>query len=123
MILMKKNETTDALKLSLLPAVLASSCCLTAPAIGLLGFSTLESVLIEYKWYFRLLALIVLLLSVWWYVFRQGIDNKSAFREHREQILLITGQTLLFGLGIYFIFLYIVVPHLCNATGFASCTI
>ena len=120
---MSTKDSTDALKLSLVPAVLASSCCLTVPALALLGISFGENFFYEYRMWLRLLAVIVLLLSLVLFFYKRGVTNKDEYLIHKKSILLISLQTLVFAVAFYAIFLYMIVPAICTITATGSCTI
>jgi len=118
---MKVKESVHALKLSLLPAVLASSCCLTIPALGLLGLSFAEQFFADKVLELRLLAVVILVLSLIIYFYKKGITTKKDLITNRKTIILISLQTAIFALMFYLLFLYIFVPILCTITELGSC--
>ncbi len=118
---MNKNQSMSALKLSLAPAVLASSCCLTLPALALLGISFAENIFIEHVIALRGLAVALLIVSLLLYFYKQGVRTKDDFITHKAMVFYITLQTFVFALGFYVIFLTLVVPLLCALTGVGSC--
>jgi len=118
---MNKKESLHALELSIVPAVLASSCCLTIPALTLLGISFGENIFLEYKWLFRFLAFVVLLLSLAVYFYKQGVTSKTAFMEKQNTIVLISIQTIVFACVFYVLFLHYIVPLLCQIAQINTC--
>ena len=61
------KDTLHALELSIVPAVLASSCCLTLPALALIGLSFGETAQLFNPSVMRVIALLVLFLSLSYY--------------------------------------------------------
>ena len=120
---MSRQNSIDSLKLSLVPAVLASSCCLTVPALALLGISIGENYFYEHRWMLRLAAAVVLVGSLGFYLFNQGIKDKMSYSANKQTVLLISLQTILFAVVFYIIFLYVIVPLICALTSSGSCTI
>jgi len=118
---MSKKDSLHALELSIVPAVLASSCCLTIPALALLGISFGENIFLEHRWLFRFLALVVLLLSLVIYFYKQGVTTKDDFIEKRKAIVLISIQTIVFACVFYVLFLQYIVPLLCQIAQINTC--
>jgi len=116
------HGTKEALELSLIPAVLASSCCLTIPGLSLIGFSFAEKFLSVPDWILRILALVVLILSVCIYLYAKDIKNIAMIKQHKKYVIMLFVQTLLFALMIYLISLYLLVPVLCDITGVTMCS-
>ena len=120
---MKKQDTIDSLELSLIPAVLASSCCLTIPALALLGISFGENIFYEYRALLRFIAFVILFLSLAYYFLKKGIRTKNDFLANKKNIYLISAQTVFFAVFIYVLFLVLFVPFLCNLTELTTCTL
>lgn len=120
---MTTKDATHSLELSILPAILASSCCLTLPALTLLGISFSENFFYEYRWLLRMLGVFVLGISLVWYFYKQGITNRKIFLSKKNLIIIITVQTALFATGFYILFLYVIVPVLCKAAELNSCIV
>ncbi len=120
---MKNADTLDSLELSLLPAILASSCCLTFPGLALLGISLGENIFYEYKVLLRFLAVLVLLVSLIYYFYKKGIRSKSDYITHKNKITIIILQTIFFSLVLYALFLLLFVPVLCVLTEVTSCAL
>jgi len=119
---MNSKDSLHALELSIVPAVLASSCCLTLPALTLLGISFGEQVFLEHKWIFRVSACVVLLLSLAWYFFKKGIVSRVAYKENKNTIIVISLQTIIFALLLYVLFLHFIVPLLCHIAQIGTCS-
>lgn len=118
---MNTKDTTHSLELSLLPAVLASSCCLTVPALALLGISFSENFFYEYRWLLRLLGFITLVFSLIWYFKKHGVSTREKYKKHADTVIAISIQTLIFALLFYLLFLYVIVPVLCDVAQLTSC--
>ena len=118
---MTRTDTINSLELSLLPAVLASSCCLTVPALGLLGISVGEDIFYEHRVLLRFIAAGVLGLSLVIFFYKRGIINHATYIQNRKMIFLISLQTILFALVLYVLFLQLFAPILCTITGLGTC--
>lgn len=109
-----------AIKLSSLPVVLASLCCLSPVILVLLGISTVsfgsslaDTLYGDYKWYFRGLGLVALLGSLYFYFTRQkGICTIDEAKRRRNEIINFLALTLIAGVAGYFFFLYVIVHYL-----------
>lgn len=109
----------DALKISSLPVVIASLCCLTPVVIVLAGLGTVtfastlaDTLYGEYKWVFRAVGLSALLASLIVYLRRQkGICTIDDAVRRRNEIVNITVLVLAAGIAGYFFFLYVVVHY------------
>ena len=117
----EEKRNRSALELSIIPAILASSCCLTIPGLSLIGFSFAERLLTIPDWILRLAAFVFLLISVIVFLFLRGVRSLSDVQDHKRYIVLLTVQTLVFALLIYLISLHILVPVLCELSGVTMC--
>ncbi len=110
----------DFFKISALPVFVASLCCLSPIILVLLGLSSvsfassLSGILYgEYKWVFRLVGLLLLALSVVYYLRRtKGICTLDEAKKWRAEVINIISFSLIAGILGYLFFLYIVVHYL-----------
>lgn len=110
----------EALKLSSLPVVVASLCCLAPVILVSLGLATVsfaaslaDTFYGEYKWVFRGVGLVLLLLSLAVYLRRQkGVCTIDDVKQRRNEIINLVALTLIAGVLGYLFFLYVVVHYL-----------
>jgi len=113
----------DLLKVSSLPAIIASLCCLSPVILVLLGLSSVsfasslaDTLYGDYKWYFRAVGLVLLLVAAVFYLRRaKGICTIDQVKKRRNEVLNIVSIVLISGVVIYVFFLYVVV-HVVGAT-------
>ncbi|HEU4677789.1 MAG TPA: hypothetical protein VFS75_03685 [Candidatus Paceibacterota bacterium] len=109
----------ELLKISGIPVLLASLCCLSPIVLVLLGVSTvsfastLSDVLYaDFKWAFRLVGLLALALSILYYLRRtRGICTLDDARRRRNEVLNYVAFSLIACVLGYLFFLYIVVHY------------
>jgi len=109
----------DILKISSLPVVLASLCCLAPVIIVLAGVGTVtfasslaDTLYGDYKWVFRFVGLTALLASLILYLRRQkGICTIDEAVKRRNEIINLTVLTITAGVVGYVFFLYVVVHY------------
>lgn len=114
------SKIKEIFKISSVPVVLASLCCLTPIIIVLAGVGTVsfasslaDTLYGDYKWVFRTIGLIALLASLIIYLRRQkGICTIDEAKKQRNEIINITAISLTVGIAGYFFFLYVVVHYL-----------
>ena len=101
-----------------LAALVGGLCCLTPVVLVLLGLSTVAfansvgNVLYgEYRWAFRLAALVFLALTLWVYFRRRGICTLDQARRQRNRILNTTLVVLIFAVGMYIFWTYFAVHY------------
>ncbi|MEK7128589.1 MAG: hypothetical protein AAB933_03445 [Patescibacteria group bacterium] len=107
------------LKISSVPVVIASLCCLSPIILVALGISTVsfatslsDTLYGEYKWVFRLVGLAALIVSVVFYLRREkGICTIDEAKRRRKEIINIVFLTLSVGVLGYIFFLYVVVHY------------
>ena len=116
------HQTISAFELSIIPVVLASSCCLTIPGLSLLGISFLDGITDLSDTVLRIIGFIVMVLSLVVFLYLKGIRSRQMLRIHKRSIVILVVQTALFSVLLYVIALYIIVPVLCDATGVTICT-
>lgn len=114
------NKFQEILKISGIPVVLASLCCLSPIILVLLGISTVSfaSSLADvfygdYKWVFRGIGLVTLFGSLAYYLYRQrGICSLDDVKRRRNEIINYVALTVVVGILGYLFFLYVVVHYL-----------
>jgi hypothetical protein len=110
-------KLSTILKVSGLPVVLASLCCLSPVILVLLGVSSVsfaaslaDTLYGEYKWVFRGVGLVALFSSLAFYWYQQeGVCSLDAAKRRRNEIVNSLLLTLLVGVLGYLFFLYGVV--------------
>ena len=111
---------TDILKISSIPVVLASLCCLSPVILVLLGISTVsfatslaDTFYGDYKWVFRAVGLIALFGSLVYYLRRtKGICTIDDVVRRRNEVINYIALSVIVGVVGYIFFLYIVVHYI-----------
>lgn len=104
----------DIFKLTVIPVVVASLCCLAPVILVTFGLSTLafaaalgDVLYGEYDWLFRIVGLGLLGISVYFYITRQrGICTLDQVRRRRNEVTNIIMIALIVGVVGYIVFLY-----------------
>ncbi|MBI4175197.1 hypothetical protein HY523_01115 [Candidatus Berkelbacteria bacterium] len=112
-------QLKEIAKVTWLPVVFASLCCLSPVILVLLGLSTVsfaaslaDTLYGTYKWSFRALGLILLLVSLGWYFWKaKGICTLDEAKRRRNEIINTVLIVLLSGVIGYVVFLYIIVEY------------
>ena len=120
----------DAFKLSAIPVVIASLCCLSPIVIVLAGLGTVsfasslaDTLYGDYKWVFRGVGLLLLLIATIIYLRRaKGICTIDDVVRRRNEIINIVALTLAIGIAGYFFFPYVVVHYAGAFLGLWSAT-
>jgi len=115
-----KKTFWEIVKISGIPVVLASLCCLSPVILVLLGISSVsfassltDTLYGGYKWVFRGIGLVALLGSLVYYWYRQkGVCTLDAAKRHRNEIVNSIMLALVTGVLGYLFFLYVVVHYL-----------
>lgn len=115
-----KNKLKEILKISSVPVVLASLCCLSPVILVLIGVSTVsfasslaDTLYGDYKWIFRGAGLLSLAVALYFYITRQkGICTIDEAKRRRNEILNYLALTLITGVLGYIFFLYVVVHYI-----------
>lgn len=115
-----KTPIKDILKISSLPVLLASLCCLSPIILVLVGVSTVsfasslaDTLYGDYKWVFRGVGLLTLLGALYFYLTRsKGICTIDEAVRRRNEIINYLAITLIAGVLGYLFFLYVVVHYL-----------
>ena len=114
-----KTSIKSILKITGIPVVVASLCCLTPVIIVLFGLGSVslaaslaDTLYGDYKWAFRIVGLALLTLSLIWYLRREkGICTLDEAKRRRNEIFNIAAIVLAIGVVGYFIWLYVVVEY------------
>lgn len=114
------DRLREILRISGVPVVLASLCCLSPVILVLLGISSVsfasslaDTFYGEYKWVFRGIGIMTLIGSLIFYLYRQkGICTLDQVRRRRNEIINYLALTLVVGALGYLFFLYVVVHYL-----------
>lgn len=114
------KHITELFKISSIPILLASLCCLSPVVLVLLGLSTAsfasslsDTLYGEYKWVFRAVGLVALLASLTQYLRRKkGICTIDDVRRRRNEVINYIALTIIIGVCGYVFFLYVVVHYL-----------
>lgn len=114
------NKLQEILKISGIPVVLASLCCLSPVILVLLGISSVsfasslaDTFYGEFKWVFRGIGFAALLGSLVYYLYRQkGICSLDQVKRRRNEIINYVALTVIVGVLGYIFFLYGVVHYL-----------
>ena len=121
---MKKDTQTplpdlkELLKLSGIPVLFASMCCLSPLLLFVFGVATLTTASSltdlfygQYVWWFRGLGLFLFSIFMVLYFRKKGICTLDQAKRKRNQILNTTLLTLLIAVLLYLFFLYVVVHY------------
>jgi len=109
----------EIFKISLIPVVVASLCCLSPIILVLFGIGTVgfasslsDTLYGEYKWYFRLAGFIALAVALLLYFRRsKGICAIDEAKRRRNEIFNTIALTVIMGVAGYLFFLYVVVHY------------
>jgi len=113
-------KTKEIFKVTSIPVLFASMCCLSPVILILFGLSTVsfatslaDTLYGDYKWVFRLLGLILLMGSLVFYIRRKkGICTIDEFKKRRNEVLNIIFTSLIVTVLGYVFFLYVVVHYI-----------
>jgi hypothetical protein len=101
-------------------AFVAGLCCFTPVVLVLLGLGSIsfaaslsDTLYGQYKWAFRGVALVFLLLSIWWYFYKvENICTFDAAKRNRNRIINMIAIAVIIAIIVYVIWLYVVVHYL-----------
>ncbi len=107
------------MKISSVPVLIASLCCLSPIILVLLGVSGVafasslaDTLYGEYKWYFRIAGLLALAAALFFYFRREkGICTIDEAKRRRNEILNTVALVVIGGVVGYVFFLYVVVHY------------
>ena len=114
------SRIKEILKITSLPVIIGSLCCLSPIILVLFGLgtvgvaSTLANTLYgSYAWAFRIGGLTLLTVSIIMYLRRtKGICTFDEAKKRRQEIFNIVVLTLVTAIAGYFIFLYVIVEYI-----------
>lgn len=108
----------EIFKISSVPVLIASLCCLSPVVIVIFGLGTVgfasslaDTLYGQYKWYFRIAGLIAMALALIIYFRRQNICTLDEAVKRRNEIINIVAISLVTGILGYIFFLYVVVHY------------
>ena len=108
----------EILRLTWLPVVGASLCCLSPVIIVLLGVGSVSfgsslagSLYGENKWIFRAVGLLLLAVALVWHFRKKGVCTLDAIKKNRNEIINTVLITVFAGIVGYIVFLYVVVHY------------
>lgn len=109
----------DVLRISSLPVIFASLCCLSPVILVLFGLSTVSfasslanTLYGDYAWYFRGAGLVLLAIAIIYYFRRtKGICTIDEAKKRRNEIINIVAIFLITAILGYIFFLYVVVHY------------
>ena len=109
----------DIFKISSIPVIIASLCCLSPIILVLLGIGTVsfasslaDTLYGEYKWIFRGIGLLALIVSVFFYLRRtKGICTADEAKRRRNEIINTVAISIIAGVLGYLFFLYVILHY------------
>lgn len=108
----------DILRITGIPVIAASLCCLSPVVLVLFGLSTVsvgaslaDTLYGTYKWAFRTLGLLLLAASLIFYFRSRGICTLDQVKRDRQKIINVVLVSLISAVIGYFLFLYGVVEY------------
>ena len=108
----------DILKITGLPVLFASLCCLTPIILVLFGFSTVafaaslsNTLYGTYKWVFRGVGILLLIVSLIVYFRKRGICTIDEAQKQRKKIINTILLTFIFAVIAYVFWLYVIVEY------------
>ena len=112
-------KAKEILKITGIPVLLASMCCLSPVIFLLLGIVSLSAATEladvfygTYKWVFRGVGLVALAWSLWWYFRSKGVCTLDQAKKQRKKIINTVLLVLSISVLAYAFFLYVVVHYL-----------
>lgn len=117
-------NTKEIFKLTWLPVLVASLCCLSPLILVLVGLSTVsfaaslaDTLYGTYRWLFRLTGLVLLGISLWMYFQHKGICTIDEAKKRRTEIINTMSLVFIISVVGYIIFLYGVIEYAGIVTG------
>src|SRR3989338_6160289 len=116
---MNREKIKTLFKVTGIPVVVASLCCLAPVVIVIFGLGSVslaaslsDTLYGEYKWIFRGAGLVLLTLSLIWYLRRErGICTIDEAKKRRNEVINVVLLALAAGIVGYIVFLYVVVEY------------
>jgi bacteriorhodopsin len=113
------EKLKEALKISSIPAIIASLCCLSPVILVLTGLATttfaasLADIFYgTYKWVFRGVGLVALIAAYIFYIRRQGVCTFDEAIRRRNELINKFMLVLIVAILFYVVFLYGVVEYI-----------
>ncbi len=114
------EKLKDILKITSIPVVFASLCCLSPVILVLLGLSTVsfasslaDTFYGEYKWVFRGVGLLALIGSLVYYLRqKKGVCTIDDVKRRKNEIINIVALSVIGAVLGYIFFLYVVVHYI-----------
>ncbi|MSS74823.1 hypothetical protein EXS73_01230 [Candidatus Pacearchaeota archaeon] len=111
-------------KITRIPILIASLCCVTPLVLVLVGISTVsfagslaDTLYGDYKWVFRLMGLLALIASLVVYFRNKGICTLDQVRRKRNQVVNMILVALIVAVMGYVVWLYVVVELIGKLVG------
>jgi len=111
----------EIFKLTWIPVLFASMCCLSPIILLLLGLSTVtfaasltDTLYGDYKWAFRGLGLLLLIIALVFYFRKQKICTINDVKKHRRKVINTILIVLIVSILAYILWLYVIV-HILGA--------
>ena len=108
----------DLFKITGIPVLFASLCCLAPIILVLFGLSTvafaasLSDILYgQHKWAFRIVGLSLLTISLFIYFRKKGICTIDQAKKQRKKIINIIFLTFIFAVIAYIFWLYVIIEY------------
>ncbi len=113
------EKLKEVFKISSIPVIVASLCCLSPIILVLLGVSTVsfaaslaDTFYGQYVWYFRSVGFLALVGSIVYYLRRKkGICTFDDVKRRRNEIINLIAVTVVFSVLAYIFFLYVVLHY------------
>ena len=112
------DKLKSSLKVASVPAIIASLCCLSPLILVMTGLATVsfatslaDNLYGTYKWVFRIIGLVALLIAFYYHLQRTGICTLDDAKKHRNEIINKLLLVLIVGILSYIIFLYVIVEY------------
>jgi membrane-bound ClpP family serine protease len=112
------GKIKDSLKIASLPVLFASLCCLSPLLLFVFGLASVSVAASmadvfygTYKWAFRGVGLILLIIGLVMYFRKKNICTFDEVKKHRTKVINTVLLTLFIGVIGYMFFLYVVVHY------------
>ena len=120
-----KEEKKFLKKIIPVGAVFAGLCCFAPVVLVLFGLSSVafaaslsDTLYGTYKWAFRGMGLLFLILSLYWYIYKkEKVCTIGEFKKKKRKILNLVLITLISGILAYIVWLYVIVEWMGKALG------
>jgi len=114
----------EVLKLTGLPVLFASLCCLTPIILVLFGLSGLafagflaDNLYYNYKWVFRVAGLLILGISLAVYFRKRGVCTLDQVKKQRNKVINVVLLTFIVSILGYLFWLYVVLEYIGKFLG------